>query len=275
MPLEKAACFLLHKTIFFKTGKNMPQEKPLRHMRNLTYLVADSNPITRRITCDLLRQSGFTYIETATDAADIRLALRASPARHDMLIVNFDLAKSSGSPLLTELKENSNRTPVLMTTSGKNPADPHLALQAGATATLKWPLTPDILAGKIREICMQRDIPVTGGALQKAPVAYFNPATESPVAVFLGHYRHDDGSRSCIAGTSRQDNLSGSQMQTLCDQLRQEFSPLNSAAPLFKRIEGMNAVMFRLPAAVQAPARFGHILRPPCAPPARNKTATL
>jgi len=93
-----------------KTGSASFQPQPNPHQR---ILVADDDPMIRRLNAEVLGYSGY-HVDVAEDGAVAWDALQLD--NYDLLITDHDMPKLSGVELLKKLHDSSMKLPVIMAT---------------------------------------------------------------------------------------------------------------------------------------------------------------
>ena len=118
-----------------------------------TILIVDDSPTIRRLARAFLADLGFTFIE----AADGLLALavvRVQPV--DLVVADLRMPNLDGMGLLkairADLDEKLKHVPVVLLTMESDQAVAHAALDAGASAFLTKPVTPEALREVVQRL---------------------------------------------------------------------------------------------------------------------------
>ena len=129
-----------------KSGRASFQAQPHPLQR---ILVADDDPMIRRLNAEVLAYSGY-YVDAAEDGAAAWDALQLE--NYDLLITDHDMPKLSGVDLIKKLHDSSLKLPVIMAT-GTLPEDqlarhPWLQIEA----ILLKPYTFDELLATVKNV---------------------------------------------------------------------------------------------------------------------------
>jgi two-component system chemotaxis response regulator CheY len=114
-------------------------------------LVVDDSPTMRRIVVNALRTIGVTETCEAADGAE---ALAKFDGSVELVVTDWNMPVMSGLDLLRALRARPEgaRVPVLMITARSVREDILAAAEAGISAYLVKPFTPQILRQKIDEL---------------------------------------------------------------------------------------------------------------------------
>lgn len=125
-------------------------------------LVVDDSALTRRILVNSLRSMGFDEVVEAADA-DAALAQCAPDLR--LIVTDWNMPGRSGVELVREIRRNPAlaNVPVVLVTARTVKEDVDEALQAGVSACVVKPFTPDTLARKVHELMRARAAAGEGG----------------------------------------------------------------------------------------------------------------
>ena len=116
-----------------------------------TVLVAEDEPMVRRLICSVLKERGYTVLEAEDGLAASRLAEQYNGPIH-LLITDVVMPAMSGQELTKRVKASRPGTKILYISGYTEEAISRFgALDEGAFF-LEKPFTPDSLARKIREI---------------------------------------------------------------------------------------------------------------------------
>ncbi len=116
-----------------------------------TVLVAEDEPMVRRLICSVLRERGYTVLEAEDGLSASRLAEQYNGPIH-LLITDVVMPAMSGQELTKRVKASRPGTKILYISGYTEEAISRFgALEEGAFF-LEKPFTPDSLARKIREI---------------------------------------------------------------------------------------------------------------------------
>jgi DNA-binding response OmpR family regulator len=111
-------------------------------------LIEDDRDLST-ILSDLLEEEGYR-VEAAYDGASALDLLHAS--EYDVLILDWNLPKTSGVTLLKEIRHRGNLTPVLLLTSRGDLKDKTEGLDAGADDYLTKPFESEELTARLRAL---------------------------------------------------------------------------------------------------------------------------
>ncbi len=142
-----------------QTQRSLP--RPGRPMR---VLVADDNPINRKVSRGLLEQAGHT-VETVEDGTRA-LALLAQ-AHFDVVLMDVQMPVMDGIEATRILREREaewgNHTPVIALTAQAMKGDKERLLAAGMDAYVTKPLDPDTLLQTLQKVAGDADAPFDAG----------------------------------------------------------------------------------------------------------------
>jgi CheY-like chemotaxis protein len=118
----------------------------------VTVLIVEDEEDVRALARDILEMHGHVVLEAA-DAAEASRLADAHPGRIDLLITDVMMPGGSGPELARRLRTRRPDLRVLMMSGYPEDADARVEGQAGWTAWLEKPFTPDRLMEKVR-ICL-------------------------------------------------------------------------------------------------------------------------
>jgi sigma-B regulation protein RsbU (phosphoserine phosphatase) len=113
-------------------------------------LVVDDTGFDRDLVRSILREAGFTRVETAADGAAALERVRRAPP--DMLLLDLVMPAPDGFAVLAALRADSRlaRLPVLVLTALDSPDQRDRAFEAGATDFVTKPVEPIELVARVR-----------------------------------------------------------------------------------------------------------------------------
>ena len=115
-----------------------------------TILVVEDEEEVRALARDVLEMNGFQVLE-ALDVADaVRLA-QTHPGPIDLLITDVVMPGASGPELARRLRAHRPELRVLCMSGYPESEDRRIDGEAGWTAWLQKPFTPDVLMRKVRD----------------------------------------------------------------------------------------------------------------------------
>jgi two-component system, cell cycle sensor histidine kinase and response regulator CckA len=115
-----------------------------------TILVVEDEEEVRALARDVLEMNGYHVLE-ALDVADATRLAQSHPGPIDLLITDVVMPGVSGPELARSLRAHRPGLRVLCMSGYPESEDRRVAGEAGWTAWLQKPFTPDILMGKVRE----------------------------------------------------------------------------------------------------------------------------
>lgn len=116
-------------------------------------LVAEDDPVFRRVIAFTLKQSGFT-VETASDGAKAREILETSDQRFELLVTDHQMPRCSGLELIEHLRKDTafdNLSVVLCTGRGLELDKNQLKSQFRITEIMNKPFSPRVLAEIVKK----------------------------------------------------------------------------------------------------------------------------
>ena len=125
-------------------------------------LLVDDEPNVRDVLAEYLRTEGFEVCEAADGLAALERALSDRP---DLIILDLNLPKLSGSEVFRRLRTVDN-TPVIMLTARVNELDRIVGLELGADDYVGKPFSPREVVARVRNVLRRHR-------------ATFQPANES------------------------------------------------------------------------------------------------
>ena len=120
--------------------------------QDLRILLVDDSVGTRTLVKKMLRNLGYSEVETAGDGHEaLDLILEDD---FDLVISDWIMPKMSGVELVEQLKKNEDtkNIPVLLVTADDDPANIMAALKAGADNYMCKPYDAKVLAEKIEKV---------------------------------------------------------------------------------------------------------------------------
>jgi DNA-binding response OmpR family regulator len=115
-----------------------------------TILVVEDEEEVRALARDVLEMNGFQVLE-ALDVADANRLARTHPGPIDLLITDVVMPGVSGPELARQLRAHRPGLRVLCMSGYPESEDRRIDGEAGWTAWLQKPFTPDVLMGKVRD----------------------------------------------------------------------------------------------------------------------------
>lgn len=121
-----------------------------------TVLVADGDPVTRRILRQALVAEGFTHVSAVRRGADV--ARRVRQDRPDLVLLGGGLADPDAQMICQELKldRRTNLVPVVLTAAAADPSVPG-GLRVAANGQLRRPFTAVEVGAVVREALHWRE----------------------------------------------------------------------------------------------------------------------
>ncbi len=120
---------------------------PLRFGRPLI-LVADRNPIIRKVVQTMLIRQGFRILLASTPGSALKVATRFS-ARLDLMIVDAEMGATTGLGIVNLVGRESPRLPLLVMSSQCQPIDQP---SGRAIDCIAKPFTMGLLVEKVRAL---------------------------------------------------------------------------------------------------------------------------
>ncbi|HTG10222.1 MAG TPA: response regulator [Candidatus Eisenbacteria bacterium] len=115
-----------------------------------TILIVEDEEDVRELTRDVLEMNGFTVLESLDPADAIRIA-ETHPGSIDLLITDVVMPRMSGPELARRLRGHRPGLRVLCMSGYPESEDRGIDGEAGWTAWLQKPFTPDVLMRKVRD----------------------------------------------------------------------------------------------------------------------------
>ena len=111
-------------------------------MSGKTILYVEDNAVNRRLVGDLLQHTAYTLVEADDGEAGVAKALELKP---DLILMDIQLPKISGLEATRRLRAETAtaNTPIIAITSFALSGDDQKAKDAGATAYMAKPYSPD------------------------------------------------------------------------------------------------------------------------------------
>jgi len=115
-----------------------------------TILVVEDEEEVRALARDVLEMNGFQVLE-ALDVADATRFAQTHPGPIDLLITDVVMPGASGPELARRLRAHRPGLRVLCMSGYPESEDRRIDGEAGWTAWLQKPFTPDVLMRKVRD----------------------------------------------------------------------------------------------------------------------------
>ena len=115
-----------------------------------TILVVEDEEEVRALARDVLEMNGYRVLE-ALDVADATRLAQTHPGAIDLLITDVMMPGASGPELARRLRAHRPGLRVLCMSGYPESEDQRIEGEAGWTAWLQKPFTPDILMRKVRD----------------------------------------------------------------------------------------------------------------------------
>ena len=115
-----------------------------------TILVVEDEEEVRALARDVLEMNGFQVLE-ALDVADATRLAQTHPGTIDLLITDVVMPGASGPELARRLRAHRPGLRVLCMSGYPESLDRRIDGEAGWTAWLQKPFTPDVLMRKVRD----------------------------------------------------------------------------------------------------------------------------
>ena len=110
-------------------------------------LIAEDDPLTRRLIAALLERAGGLHLAEAQDG-DEALTLLAQ-TEFDLLLLDWDMPGKPGIEIVRTLRSSGSQIPIVMVTAAAQRAKVIEALSAGASDYVIKPFEPACLLGKV------------------------------------------------------------------------------------------------------------------------------
>ena len=118
-------------------------------------MVIEDDPVTRRLTCQVLHRSGYEPIP----AGDGSEALELMDKHHvDLFLVDIMMPNMDGFEFIRTIRGSRFETPILMTTAKETLSDKRLAFQAGADDYMVKPIDEEELLLRISALLRRAKI---------------------------------------------------------------------------------------------------------------------
>jgi len=120
--------------------------------KNMKILVVDDYQTMLRILSNLLKQLGFSNVETATDGNDALSKLQSSAI--DFIISDWNMEPMTGIELLKKVRadEKLKHIPFIMITAESKTENVIAAQQAGVSNYIVKPFNAETLKGKMASV---------------------------------------------------------------------------------------------------------------------------
>jgi DNA-binding response OmpR family regulator len=115
-----------------------------------TILVVEDEEEVRALAREILEMNGFRVLE-ALDVADATRLAHTHPGPIDLLITDVVMPGASGPELARQLRAHRPGLRVLYMSGYPESLDRRIDGEAGWTAWLQKPFTPDVLTRKVRD----------------------------------------------------------------------------------------------------------------------------
>jgi len=148
-------------------------------------LVVDDDPVVGSSFNRVLTRKGYEVI-TARNAHEALERLRKD--EYDLVYTDIKMPGMNGLELAEKVKERRPWTPVVIVTGYGTESDERRAMQAGVSAFLHKPLSPEMIEGSAIEALHVSEHVIAMPALPAAPAVVAEPAAE-PVAEKAGFAR--------------------------------------------------------------------------------------
>ncbi|MBR2259456.1 MAG: response regulator transcription factor [Blautia sp.] len=118
-------------------------------MEKTKILIADDEPLIRKLVKDFLTKNGHEVLEAANgeEAMDLFYADKDI----DLIILDVMMPKMSGWEVVREIRKNS-RIPIIMLTARANERDELLGFELGVDEYITKPVSPKILVARVEAI---------------------------------------------------------------------------------------------------------------------------
>lgn len=123
--------------------------------KNVRILIADDDEIIRSVLAAIC--SSLTATHVVAEAGDgEQLMERFEATAPDVVLLDIDMPKLSGTEALIKIKERSPITGVLMLTANSTPSVVKDCLRNGAQGYVLKTNPPDVIRASIRELCFKQ-----------------------------------------------------------------------------------------------------------------------
>ena len=152
----------------------------MENERKIRISIVEDDTDTRRILADVMRNAA--GVELVSDHGDGELACKLLPGeKPEVVLMDINLAGSSGVACVERLKPQLPETQFLMLTVYEDADHIFAALKAGATGYLLKNTTQEELLAAIRLI-MDGGSPMSSGIARKVVQSFSRPTTPAPAA---------------------------------------------------------------------------------------------
>ncbi|MFA9189342.1 ATP-binding protein [Flavobacterium sp. FBOR7N2.3] len=234
---KEGSCFEIVLDLTFdengKTEETTPSIYTPIH-QNKTIIVVDDDPDLLQLTTEVLKQ--YYNVISFSNAVE---ALQNMTSEHfDVLITDIQMPVKDGFELVKELQTNQNKynNQPLIAVTGRADLTEDIYINAGFTAVLKKPFTPNILLQTIDAILNQTTLPIQENEVQKSK----NPEelyTLDSLNLFLKNDKEAIKTvlHSFITSTNSNLSVLENNIQTLeYEKIKQV---AHKMAPMFKQIQ--------------------------------------
>lgn len=128
-------------------------------MENKTILIADDEPLIRKLVKDFLRKEGFIILE-AEDGKEALDIYKENKDKVDLAILDVMMPIYDGWSVCREIRKLSN-IPIVMLTARGEEADEVFGFDLGADDYITKPFSPNILVTRIKAILRRSQEPVS------------------------------------------------------------------------------------------------------------------
>jgi putative two-component system response regulator len=127
-----------------KSEKHRSAENPSKVM------IVDDEPINIKVTRKYLQSAGYSNFVTTTDSTTtVEQVLAEKP---DIVLLDVVMPGISGLDILSQLRRQTDQTPILILTASSDPKTKLAALELGATDFLSKPVDPSELVLRVRNV---------------------------------------------------------------------------------------------------------------------------
>ena len=119
-------------------------------MENKTILIADDEPLIRKLVKDFLKREGFTILE-AQDGKEALDLFKENKDKIDLAILDVMMPIYDGWSVCREIRKIS-RMPIVMLTARGEEADEVFGFDLGADEYITKPFSPIILVSRVKAI---------------------------------------------------------------------------------------------------------------------------
>jgi two-component system chemotaxis response regulator CheY len=119
-------------------------------------LVVDDSKTMLRIICNILKQIGFTNIDTAENGQIAWYKLNEKESNYSILMTDWNMPVLNGLELVKRVrnKEEFEDMPIVMITTEGGKREVITALKAGVNNYIVKPFTPEVLRDKLKDIVL-------------------------------------------------------------------------------------------------------------------------